>query len=73
MNFNIVEKVRGTSECARIRDTFAPKPAAQRLLYRTALRLWINATNPRWLVRKRQAWNVAGLSKNEPTIEIREG
>ena len=57
-NFSLVQKVRGSSECAKVMDAFAPKPTAQRLLYRTALRIWVNAANPVWFVRKPRAWKV---------------
>jgi hypothetical protein len=52
VNDNLAKKDVAGRECAQVGDTFAPKPAAQRLLYRTALRLWVNATNPEWFVRK---------------------
>ncbi len=59
LNFSHVQKVRATSECAKVADAFAPKPAAQRLLYRTMLRIWVNAANPLWCVRKRRGWKVS--------------
>jgi len=54
MNYSVVHKIRGSSECAKIMDAFAPKLAAQRLFYRTLLRMWLRATNPVWFVRKRR-------------------
>ncbi len=55
-NFSLLQKVRGRYERATITDAFAPKAAAQRLLYRTGLRIWVNATNPVWCVRKYRGW-----------------
>ena len=52
MNDNLVKKDLARSECAKVTDTFAPKSAVQRLLYRTALRIRVHATNPLWCLRK---------------------
>jgi len=55
LNYSIVQRVRGSNENDRVMDAFAPKAAAQRLLYGTVLRIWLNATNPVWCVRKYRA------------------
>ena len=58
MNFATIHEVRGSSERATIADAFAPEPAAERLLYRTALKIWLAAANPVWYVRMRRGWLV---------------
>jgi glycosyltransferase involved in cell wall biosynthesis len=41
------------SERIRIEATFAPKSLAKRTAYRHALKIWLNATSPRWFLHKR--------------------
>ena len=53
MNFSFIQEAGARSDCAKVMDAFAPKQAAQRLFYGTVLRIWINATNPVWCVKKR--------------------
>ena len=43
------------SERIRIEATFAPKSRARRTAYRHALKIWLNATSPRWLLHKKLA------------------
>ncbi len=45
MNFSVVNKSRSARECTNITNAFAPRRKAQRLLYRTVLRVCLKAAN----------------------------
>jgi hypothetical protein len=42
-----------SSERERIVTTYGPRSRVLRQLYRQALRVWLNASNPRWFLSKR--------------------
>ncbi len=54
MNHSTVQKVRLSSECATVMDSFGPKPTVQRQVCGNLLRVWVNAANPVWSLRKRR-------------------
>ncbi|WP_424138757.1 glycosyltransferase family 2 protein [Roseomonas chloroacetimidivorans] len=51
-NNSAVNSVRAAGECRRVLDSFGPPSAAERHLWRYALKAWFNLANPQWLMRK---------------------
>lgn len=51
-NFSVKRNDMGRRECAAIRARYGPQSLYRQSIYRQIVRVWVNAANPTWSVRK---------------------